>query len=206
MFAELEFEARAGLRGAGVAYARAAVRAAAVPGVDRGGGRGRRLDMELGYLLRPAGRRQAAAFARAHARACEALRREVVGALRGLRHEVRGLGEAGRNVYVSLFAVEPGAAAQEAHADAAERARGSYTTVIVPLTSGPGEGTTEFVTLSGDSRAPRAGRAYAFDGRSVHFGGANGSRAWRCALCVVVCKGSDPNRVAGGCRSWAGHF
>ena len=113
--------------------------------------------------------------------------------------------EAGRRVYVSLFAVEPGASAQEAHMDAGGKAQGSYTTVVVPLTSWPGEGTTEFV--QGERRwAPRAGRAYAFDGRAVHFGGANGSRAWRCALCIVVCKGADPNRVAGGCRSWVGHF
>jgi hypothetical protein len=105
-------------------------------------------------------------------------------------------------VYASLIAVEPGASAQEEHVDAGDKAKGSYTTVIVPLTSHAGQGTTEFLMRDGSFLAPAAGSAYAFDGRTVHRGGANLSKAWRCALCVVVCKGCDPNRLAGGSMSW----
>jgi ectoine hydroxylase-related dioxygenase (phytanoyl-CoA dioxygenase family) len=111
----------------------------------------------------------------------------------------------GHSVYVSLFAVEPGAAAQEVHSDAPDKAKGSYTTVVVPLTGHRGQGTTEFA-CGGGFAVPRGDGAYAFDGRVAHRGGANLSRGWRCALCVVVCKGDDPNRLGGGSTSWAGHF
>jgi hypothetical protein len=164
--------------------------------VDRSGARGHRLDLELGYLLRASGKRQPVAFARRHAGLCKVLLRHLRAALQQLRAEAVSVFE-GRSVYVSLIAVEPQASAQETHTDAPDKAKGSYTTIIVPLTSHDGQGTTEFVHGSASTT-----HAYAFDGRVAHRGGANLSQEWRCAVCVVACKGSDPNRLAGGSRSW----
>ncbi len=210
MFTEVCFEAPAGLRRAATAYVRLAVMGSSPAPLtrDRSGERGQRLEMELGYLLRSEGRRQPVAFARANAGVCGALLRQVLMGLRGLSEKAPGLlreGDAGCSVYVSLFAVEPGADPQEVHSDAPDKAAGSYTTVLVPLTGHRGQGTTEFVR-GGGFEVPRGGGAYAFDGRVAHRGGANLSRGWRCALCVVVCKGGDPNRLGGGSRSWAGRF
>jgi hypothetical protein len=205
MFVELDFKAGAGLRRAGVSYVRAAVMGA-VPApltTDRSGCSGQRLEMELGYLLRGAGKRQPSAFARLHGRLCATLRAEVAGALQELRRKVPGYSSRS-SVYAALVAVEPGAGPQVVHSDAPDRGAGSYTTVIVPLTPHRGRGTTEFA--GPPFTLPRPGCSYAFNGRVAHRGGANLSREWRCALCVVVCSGSDPNRLAGGCRSWGGHF
>jgi len=199
MFREVRFEASAGLRGAAGAYVRACGSSAA-PMTDRSGRRGRRLELELGHLLRREGARVPLAFARANRALCGDLVRRVVGALPGVLRDV-GRGPSHR-VYVSLIAVAPLASAQEVHADAGDKARGSYTTVIVPLTRHAGQGTTEFLMRDGSFSAPAPGAAYAFDGRAMHRGGANLSRAWRVALCVVVCKGADPNRLAGGSLCW----
>ena len=205
-YTELRFEAGPGLRRAGVAYVRAAVggETGAPLTRDRSGARGQRLEMELGFLLRASGKRQPIPFARRNGRVCEALLRHLLAGVRELRAEAPAL-FAGRNVYVSLIAVEPQASAQERHSDAPDRAKGSYATIIVPLTAHQDQGTTEFM-LGGAARTPAPGRAYAFDGQVAHRGGANLSRGWRCAVCVVVCKGSDPNRLAGGSRSWADHL
>ena len=211
MFTEVQFSAPAGLRRAATAYVRRAVAGSSPAPLtrDRSSRHSnlQRLEMELGYLLRPAGRRQPVAFARANAGMCEVLVRQVLMALRGLfaAEALGGLLQKGCSVYVSLFAVEPGAAAQEVHSDAPDKAKGSYTTVVVPLTGHRGQGTTEFAR-GGGFAVPRGDGAYAFDGRAAHRGGANLSRGWRCALCVVVCKGGDPNRLGGGSTSWAGHF
>lgn len=189
---------------------RAALRRGGATMIDRSGGRGRRLEMELGGLLSLGrGRLRLGRFMRDHEGVCESLLRGLLRGLPRLTEQVLSacgctpaLGK-GWRVYAALMAVEPGAEAQGVHMDAGSRTRRTYVTAVVPLTGQRGQGTTEFVQGDGFVRPP-SGRAYAFDGRVAHRGGANLSRGWRCALCVVVCKGDDPNRLAGSCMSWAG--
>jgi hypothetical protein len=97
----------------------------------------------------------------------------------------------GRKLYWSVMRVAPGAAEQALHYD--DWARPGYTTVLIPVTTHPGQGTTYFPKR----RPPTfSGTAYAFGGRVLHRGQANQCKRERIALMAVVTGwGEDePNR------------
>ena len=106
-----------------------------------------------------------------------------------------------RQLFWSVMWVAPGAAAQGIHAD--DWLHADYTTVLVPLTAHPRQGTTYFPRSRARTFAGTV--AYAFGGKVLHYGTANESEADRVALMAVVVNPAhgEPNRVTTLVRPFA---